>query len=137
LALGVDDLSCFGSVPTGILNAQDSVPVDDHGGLGVHGAVGNIDDLCVRDGERLGCGTRGQGKSEQEASEGAHQIIVPATTRFGHELDGDGGDFIRSEHGRRGRPAELRERWADADVSVTERWIPFREESLIILIFWV
>jgi hypothetical protein len=88
LALGVDDLPCFGSVPAGILHAQDSVSVDDDGGIGVHGSVGNIDDLRVRDGERLGSGTRGQGKSEKEALEGSHQIIVLAKAGFDHELDG-------------------------------------------------
>jgi hypothetical protein len=65
-------------VPAGILDAQDSVPVDDDGGIWVYGSVGNVDELRVRDGKRLGRGTRGQGKSKKEALNGSHQIIVLA-----------------------------------------------------------
>ncbi len=78
LALGVDDLPCSGSVFAGMLDAEDAVALDDDGGFGVYCAVGNVDELRVRDGERLRGGIRGEGKGEKEALDRSHQSIVPA-----------------------------------------------------------
>ena len=77
LALGVDDLACFGIGFGGVSDAGDAIAVDDHGGVGLTFAVGDIDERCVGDGEGLRlCAGHQKGQEEKELLEDRHRVMV-------------------------------------------------------------
>src|ERR1700722_5696213 len=75
LALGVDDLACFGISSGGVSDAGDAIAVDDHGGVGLNFAVGDVDEGCVSNGEGLRlCAGHQKGQEEKELLEDRHRV---------------------------------------------------------------
>ena len=67
LPFGIHHSSGLWDVPAGMQDADDAIPVDDHGGVGLYRAVCDVDQSGVCDRQCLRRGGGGEGNKQEQA----------------------------------------------------------------------